>query len=224
MLDLQQSVANVVLDHSECAEVFQRHRIDFCCRGHLSLAAAAGERAVAIDALIAELDQAIATRRGDRARDPRDLSTPELIAHIVGKHHDYLRRSLPFIRTLAAKVGRVHGAHNPKLPELAVVVEELAETLLPHLDVEEQSLFPSLTAAEPDRAAVSRDLAAMVGEHLAVAALLERARAASDDYTLPDWACGSYRTLFAELAQLERDVFTHVHLENHVLAPRFALD
>ena len=30
------------------------------------------------------------------------------------------------------------------------------------------------------------------------------------------------RTLFAELEQLERDILTHVHLENHVLMPRFA--
>lgn len=222
MLDRQQSVATVVLDHSECAEVFQRHRIDFCCRGQLSLEAAAGEKQVAVDALLAELDRAIAARHGDRPCDPRELSTPELVEHIVAKHHDYLRRSLPFVRVLATKVGRVHGGHNPKLCDLAVVVEELAETLLPHLDVEEQTLFPALTAAAPDRAVLATELGAMVGEHLAVATLLERTRAASDEFTLPEWACNSYRTLFAELEQLERDVFTHVHLENHVLAPRFA--
>jgi len=52
--------------------------------------------------------------------------------------------------------------------------------------------------------------------------LLERVRAAGDDFTLPPWACNSYRALFSELAQLEGDVFTHVHLENHVLRPRFS--
>jgi regulator of cell morphogenesis and NO signaling len=55
-----------------------------------------------------------------------------------------------------------------------------------------------------------------------VAALLERVRSASDDFALPSWACNSYRTLFSELEQLERDLHTHVHLENHVLKPRFA--
>jgi quercetin dioxygenase-like cupin family protein len=55
-----------------------------------------------------------------------------------------------------------------------------------------------------------------------VAALLERIRVASDDLTIPSWACGSYRMLFNELQAAERDTFTHVHLENHVLAPRFA--
>jgi len=47
-------------------------------------------------------------------------------------------------------------------------------------------------------------------------------RVASDDFALPDWACNSYRTLFSELQQMESDVFTHVHLENHVLQPRFS--
>lgn len=47
-------------------------------------------------------------------------------------------------------------------------------------------------------------------------------RDAAEDYLIPDWACTSYRTLFAELERLEGDVLRHVHLENHVLMPRFA--
>jgi regulator of cell morphogenesis and NO signaling len=61
----------------------------------------------------------------------------------------------------------------------------------------------------------------MLSEHLAVAALLDAIRTASENFTLPDWACNSYRTLFAELEQVERDTFAHVHIENHVLQPRF---
>lgn len=221
MLDRSQTVANLVLEHSECAATFKRHRIDFCCRGDLSIEAAATERGVDVDALLRELGDAIAARRGDRGQDPRELSTPRLIAHIISKHHEYLRQALPFVKALAAKVGRVHGDHNPKLRDLDAAVGALVEALLPHLDDEEEALFPALTAAEQDRAAAAKLFDAMVAEHLAVAKLLEQIRAASDDFTFPDWACNSYRTLFAELRQLEGDVFTHVHLENHVLKPRF---
>ena len=76
-------------------------------------------------------------------------------------------------------------------------------------------------AVEPAGPAVAESAPA-TPKQSAVAQLLERIRAASDDFTLPDWACNSYRTLFSELEQLEGDVFTHVHLENHVLRPRFA--
>jgi regulator of cell morphogenesis and NO signaling len=222
MLDRQQTIANVVLEHSECAPVFQRHRIDFCCRGNLSIEVAAKERQLDVDALVGELTQAISERRGARSDDPRELPTSRLVEHIVSKHHEYLRKALPFVRTLAAKVSRVHGDHNPKLRELDAAVADLSAALLAHLDDEEQSLFPALAAKETDLAVLAEHFAAMQKEHLEVASLLERIRAASEQFTLPDWACNSYRTLFSELEQLEGDVFTHVHLENHVLKPRFA--
>lgn len=221
MIDPQQTVADLVLDHSECAPVFQQHRIDFCCRGGVSIAEAARARGMEPDALIAALSQAIEARRGDRAVDARSLTTPQLVAHIVARHHAYLRTALPFVGALATKVARVHGDHNPKLRELEAAVAELVVALLPHLDEEEAVLFPALVAPVVDRAIAEKALGAMHEEHLAVALLLERARVASDDYALPAWACNSYRALFSELEQVEGDTFTHVHLENHVLKPRF---
>lgn len=147
-----------------------------------------------------------------------ELSTPALIDHIVNTHHAYLRKTLPYLQPLATKVARVHGDHNPKLRALSEAVSELVDTLLPHLDDEEETLFPQLC----DNTAAPELLDAMVDEHREVAALLERIRAASDDFAIPTWACGSYRALFRELEAVEQDTFTHVHLENHVLAPRFA--
>lgn len=194
----------------------------FCCQGDQSIEVAAKAQKVDVDALLDELSRAIAERRGERQDDPRDLTTPRLVAYIITKHHEYLRKTLPFVQTLAAKVSRVHGDHHPKLRHLEAAVEEISAALLPHIDEEEQSLFPALTSKEPDRTAIAGQLQSMQDEHLAVAKLLERIRAASDEFTLPEWACNSYNTLFSELTQLESDVFTHVHLENHVLKPRFA--
>lgn len=224
MLDRNQTVASVVLDHSECAEVFQRHRIDYCCHGDTSIEASARTRGLDVETLVDELSRAIAERRGDRRDDPRTLSTARLVAHIVSKHHEYLRKVLPFLDALAQKVGRVHGEHDPLLRDLASAVNELGSALLLHLDEEELKLFPALVAAERSSDVLRASFASMVDDHLAVASLLTRIRVASRDFTLPDWACNSYRTLFAELAQLEADIFTHVHLENHVLMPRFQTD
>jgi regulator of cell morphogenesis and NO signaling len=220
-LNRQQTIAELVLDHSECAEVFQRHRIDFCCRGEATVEAAARAQGIALEALIEELSLAIAKRAGPTPGDPRALSTPELVAHIVSTHHDYLRSALPFVQALAGKVSRVHGERNPKLRALALAVEQLTAQLLPHLDDEERTLFPALVAGAAG-GLVRPLLDSMLTDHHAVAKLLEQIRAASHDFTLPDWACNSYRTLFSELQRLETDTFRHVHLENHVLLPRFA--
>ena len=220
MFNRRDTVSRVVLDHSECAGVFQRHRIDFCCRGNVSIETAAQERDVDTTALLVELDRAVSQRTSPPQSSPRDLSTNALVEHIVTTHHHYLREVLPFVCTLSAKVRHVHGDHNPKLHALDEVVQELTRALLPHLDEEEAVLFPALIAGT-NPSQLAEQLAAMLREHLDVAALLERMRAASDDYAIPDWACNSYRTLFSELSKIETDTFTHVHLENHVLMPRF---
>lgn len=222
MLDPVQTVADLVLDHSECAPVFQRHRIDYCCRGDVSVSAAALARGLDLGELLGELDRAIMERQLSRASDPRSLSTAELIQFIQTKHHAYLRTMLPFISNLAAKVSRVHGDHNPKLRDVAQCMQVLSATLLAHLEDEEHALFPLLTASVIDAAQLEPHLRSMLEDHRAVGALLEHLRDAADDYGVPEWACNSYRTLMSELRLLESDTLTHVHLENHVLRPRFA--
>jgi len=216
---LEQSVASVVLENSACARVFQKHRIDYCCHGERTVKAAAEERGLDARVLLEELDQAIHERLGETI-DPRSLSNTALIGHIVARHHEYLRKALPFVSTLSAKVARVHGDHNPKLRVLDDVVRRLVAELEPHLDAEERVLFSAILAGN-NTELVNEKLRGMRAEHLVVGELLAKMRDAADDYAQPDWACNSYRTLFAELEALEADVLRHVHLENHVLLPRF---
>jgi regulator of cell morphogenesis and NO signaling len=222
-LDPTRSVAALVLDHSECAEVFQRHRIDFCCAGKVSIEAAATRRGVEVAALLEELRQAIAGRGERYPVDLRMLTTPALVVHIVSIHHEYLRRALPLVTGWALKLSAVHGAREPKLRALNDAVRELAQSLLAHLDEEERTVFPVLTADAVPDAEAARALEAMGSDHLTVATLLERIRDNTNDFRAPTGACNTHQTLFAELREIETDVLTHIHLENHVLAPRFAL-
>lgn len=220
MFEANQAVGEVVAREPACAQVFFSHRIDYCCQGGVTVAAAARARGLEVTALLAELREA-AQHRSAEALDPRSVTTPELIAHIVAKHHRYLRDTLPFLTALAAKVRRVHGEHNPRLAQVDQALGALAETLFPHLDHEERVLFPALLTSGVNPRTVAEFLGAMATEHLAVGEFLLRIRAASEDFAVPDWACTSYRTLFAELRRLEDDIFTHVHLENNVLTLRF---
>jgi regulator of cell morphogenesis and NO signaling len=221
-LDRRSTVAEIVLDHSECAQVFCDHRIDFCCRGERSLEVSCAEKSIDVEVVLRDLEAAIAGRRTESAvPDPRALPTPELIAYIVSRHHAYLMTSLPFVETLATKVARVHGAHNPKLLALRDAFADLAATLEPHMREEEGVLFPALRAEPRDAPLVAAELASMDQDHKRVGVMLASVRELADDFTAPDWACGSYRTLMSELAALEMDTLRHVHLETHVLMPRF---
>ncbi len=219
-LDRDALVAHVVTEHPAAARVFQKHGIDYCCHGEVSLAEACRVAGLDLDALVQELRAAIPANEV-AAEDPRALTTLALVARIVDRHHGYLRRALPAIAPVAAKVARVHGAHDPRLVELEAVFRELAGSLAPHLDDEEAVLFPALLAPAPGGADVARELARMRDEHLAVGDLLARMRRLTDGYATPAWGCNTYRVLMGELEALEGDVLRHVHLENHVLAPRF---
>ncbi len=220
-IDRSSTVAQIVTEHAGTARVFQRHGIDYCCRGGVSVPAACRERRLDPEALFAELEASLAERRWSEP-DPRELSPAALIALIVDRHHGYLRRALPYVAPLAAKVASVHGRRDGRLSEVHRVFVELAESLLPHVDAEETVLFPALLSPRPDPGVVRREVEHMHEDYLAVGELLARLRALTDGYATPDWGCNTYRVLMAELEALEADVLRHVHLENHVLVPRFA--
>lgn len=219
--DPQQTVASLVIDFSECAPVFKKYHIDFCCKGNISVIDAAAEYGVEYETLIDELSAAIENRQGGREGDVSRLPPTALIAHIISTHHNALRDTLPFVGELSAKVARVHGEHDPRLLKMHETFERLSAAFFEHLDEEEQVLFPALMSKTPDPEILAREFSSMEKDHLAVGAMLEELRVTSSNYTLPDWACTSYRTLFRELEALEGDTFTHVHLETHALMPHF---
>lgn len=220
-IDRESTVAQIVLEHSECAKVFCDHRIDFCCRGERSLNTACAEKGLDVEVVRSALELAIAGRQERQEPDPRELSTADLVAFIVSRHHAYLNEALRFLEPLASKVARVHGDHNPKLVQVRDTFRDLAAALEPHLREEEAVVFPALTAPQRDQRLLASEFESMQQEHLLVGDMLARLRSQADDFVPPEWACGSYRTLMGELAALEMDTLRHVHLETHVLMPRF---
>lgn len=221
MLDPAVPVATLVLDHSECAPVLARHRIDYCCKGQRPLADACRDLGLDLPSVVGELETAIARRSaaGAQETDPRTLSTRALIVKVIAPHHQYLHRTMPFLRALATKVARVHGEREPTLREVAQLVEHLCETLGMHLAEEEAVLFPALIEGRVEDARPM--LLEMRREHELVGEMLAKLRKAAAEYAPPEWACNSYRTLMKELDVMEADTLRHVHVENHVLLPRY---
>src|SRR6185436_20133524 len=110
---------------------------------------------------------------------------------------------------------------------------KLSDDLFPHMIKEEQVLFPYVEQMEraidggfdlPDSCfgTVRNPIRMMMMEHDAVAEILAALRMATDDYTLPDDACISFRALYEQLMALEEDLHRHIHLENNLLFPRAA--
>ena len=55
-IDRNATVARIVTEHAVAARVFQKHGIDFCCRGGVTVPEACRDRAIEPEALFAELE------------------------------------------------------------------------------------------------------------------------------------------------------------------------
>lgn len=220
-IDATDLLAQIVIDHPACAKLFAENKIDFCCHGDVTLADACASRGLDVERLLARARTV--TSSASKVAEPitNDASTPDLVAYLVSSHHAYLRRALPALEPLVAKVARVHGARNPKLANLLAEVRELRAELESHLDAEESEFFPMLVSRDANGDRIARLVTDARQEHERIGRALGRIRALSDDFCVPGWACRTYRMMMSELASLEEDTLRHVHIENHVLMPRF---
>ena len=60
----------------------------------------------------------------------------------------------------------------------------------------------------------------MEHEHASAGAALAHLRRLTDDYTVPEGACMTWTALWHALADLEKAMHQHIHLENNILFPR----
>jgi regulator of cell morphogenesis and NO signaling len=218
MIDTNQTVDTLLMQHAECAAVLQRHRIALA--SDAALGEICRQRRLDVAQIVRELEEAIASERRAAVIDPKTLSDTELVNYIVARYHARIRALLPFLRSLSAKVAHAHGARHPELRTLVQAVHELDDILWSHLDDEEACLFLAVRTNQARRAFVRQWVTVMVEEHAVIRTLLARVHAAADDYRVPDGACASYRLLFRELERLERDLTSHLRLEDEVLVPR----
>ena len=212
--------------------VFQRFGIDFCCGGKKPLGEVCREHDVSYEQLADALSNAELPR--DEANWV-EAPVGQLVDHIISRYHDTLRQELPRLQAMAAKVNDVHGAKIPDIfPQLNAVLRELAEDLDSHMAKEEMILFPAIKelgeAKQQARAprtrfplgALRMPMSVMEQEHEHAGELLGTLRELTGGYEPPDWACNTFRGLYSGLADLERDLHVHVHLENNILFPRTA--
>jgi regulator of cell morphogenesis and NO signaling len=220
------TLGDIVAQDYHAAAILERHGLDFCCGGRISLADACRERGLAVEPIAVELGQLAATSPDDAPRDPDELMT-----HIVQRHHAFVRDAIPTIQARFAKVVAAHGDRHAELHRMSVCFDILSDELMPHLAKEEQVLFPyirSLAAASRSGGApppdvfgtVQNPIRMMEVEHQSAGDELAEIRSLASGYQTPDGACATFRLLYTELEAFERDLHRHVHLENNVLFPR----
>jgi regulator of cell morphogenesis and NO signaling len=229
MNDLRTLTIKEIVTHDfRTAAVFEKYSLDFCCGGGKTIDQACKEKEIDASRVFDEL----------LGHAPSSVPSPfsqmdmsDLISHIVGTHHAYVRGAIPALLTHTQKVATVHGGRHPEVIEIARRFKAVAGELQAHMMKEEQILFPyirSLDQAEkqgtspvrPPFGSARNPIAMMEAEHQSAGSEMYEIRSLSNAYTPPADACTTFKVSYLELQQFELDLHTHVHLENNILFPQ----
>lgn len=219
-------LAEIVRRDFRAGAILDRYYLDFCCGGALTLSDACRQRGIPTARVIADIEALEPTDPTARPGNPAAL-----IAHIVERHHTYVRQSLPLITEHLEKVVAAHGTRHPELGFIQSEFSKMADELSQHLLKEEQVLFPyvaALASAVNDEGPLPPDIFGTVQnpirmmeiEHEEASDRIVAIRQLTDGFRPPPDACNTYRLLLRELEAFERDLRVHVDLENNVLFPK----
>lgn len=219
---LETTIGKIVADRPEAARVLELVGIDYCCGGRTSLAEAADAQNADPSQLLRALLVVGTASTGNEYRDWQQAEIGELIDHLVSTHHAWLRRELPALKEVTETVLRVHGDSHAELADVAATLERIRAAVLPHLDEEEQHLFPALRGLAKGEVPtdIDKQLVSMRTDHDSLGEDLHRLRELTDGFAVPTDACAKYREMLSGLTALECDMHQHVHLENNVLLPK----
>lgn len=224
------TIGAFVAEDYRTAKVFERHGIDFCCGGEISLAEACREKKVTPEILLQEIHD---TKRegGARHENYGAWSLSFLADYIVQTHHAWLDENLGQIGAYAKKIAQVHGNNHPELIEISSIFDRIATDLVKHLQEEEQVLFPAVkrleTARNERKALAAEDCARLrdvlrnlYRDHQEVGDATHKIRHLSKNFAIPEDACNTFAVTYNKLREFEDDLHKHVHLENNILFPK----
>lgn len=219
------TVGQLVAEKPARSRVFERLGIDYCCGGKKSLDTVCAEKGLNPQDVMRDLD-ACEVSISD-ARDWLHASLGELADHIEKTHHALMKRELPRMAELIARVARVHGSQHPEIVKVEEIFHHFRAELEQHMQKEEQILFPICRQLESATSlpafhcgSICNPIRVMESEHNDAGAAMRAFRQLTNGYTLPEGVCRSYQAMLAGLADIESDMHQHVHKENNILFPR----
>ena len=226
-ITLDTPVGEIVKNNFKAATLFQANKIDYCCNGHQSILAASERAGVKAESLVDEL-QLILSETDPDTEYINNLDLGELADYIVKRHHSYVAKNIPFLKQNLDKIARVHGGNHPELVEVRDHFYVSAGELTMHMQKEELVLFPYVKKMEqakkensglPNSAfgSVSSPISAMMVEHQNEGERFEKISALTSNYQVPEDGCTTYEVTLKQLADFEKDLHRHIHLENNIL-------
>ena len=143
-LNATRTVRDLATEIPNATRIFEKFGIDYCCGGSKPLQDACRQANIPVDEVLRSLEgeNTAASDAASQAHDFKRASLADLIAHILSRHHGYVKQEIPRLKQLFFKVVAVHSAAHPELAAAQRTFAGLANELTAHMMKEEMVLFP----------------------------------------------------------------------------------
>jgi len=228
----ENTVAELVAQDYRVASVFKKNGIDFCCNGNRTISDVCNQQNIIEEQLIGDL-KSVMEQSSSSAIDYNSWPLDLLADYVEKKHHRYVEKAIPEILPYLEKITRVHGGRHSELEEVLILFKDCAGELTKHMKKEELILFPFIrkmvkaeaanTKAAAPFGTVQNPISQMMHEHDIEGERLRKIAALTNNYTLPEDGCNTYKVTLSLLKEFEDDLHLHIHLENNILFPKSVL-
>lgn len=217
-------ISEIVTKNYKASEIFKKYEIDFCCNWNRPLFEVCKSKNLDTNEIINEINSSMSNDSWntiDFASWPVDL----LIDYIVKKHHRYIREKTPIIISYLEKISKVHGENHKELIEVEKEFKASIKSLNPHLEEEEDIIFPQINnifknPSSVDKISFKKLLEIKMQEHDVEWERFRTISKLTNNYTAPEDWCNTYKVSLALLKEFEDDLHLHIHIESNILFPK----
>ena len=215
-------------DH-HTVDVFRKYGIEYCCGGRWPLETMCMMKGLDFNTVKKELESVTRFTQLSSMIPYDTWNVDFLTTYIVNIHHYYLKKTLPDTAVILKNFADEHTKKYPYLKEVCRLFGILMDEILPHLQQEEETIFPyicQITHAYENNDIYGKLLVKTLRKPLQtmmhheqdkIVMPVMKIRELTSNYSLPENSCVSHKVAMARLKELDNDLMQHIYLENEIL-------
>lgn len=225
---LDQKISDLATEEYSLIQLFQKNKIDFYCKGSLTLKEALKNAEVDETEFLNRISKLERNKKKGYSVNIDDWPLDLVADYIQKTHHRFTDQILVKIKTAVNTCLEDGLEGNEMLIAFKEQLELLAKELGGHMKKEELILFPYIRKMiatrgkmeEPRFKTVENPIDMMIHEHDTAFQLLKNIRAILDDYKINDLMGAETNDIVKSMRELDHDLGLHLHLENNILFPK----
>lgn len=226
---LETNVSDLILESPHLTGLFEKHKIEFCCKGNVPLKISLKELNIPEKDFLVKMNES-AKLRDPGANYPNTSDPIQIISYVVEVYHRPLPTMLDELNALIQRAVGRHGEHRNFINIVNQNFLKLAGEFSRHIEEEETKVFPMIQEAylakiknkpQPkfNGVTVGEMIDKMESEHHVVGDLLDTIDDAIKPENLTVTGCMTLRTIENLFNHLRLETHKHIHMENYLLHP-----